>query len=82
MSRSSAQFLVGSGSTEMAHGLDDSPRLAGSCSTVGSTLRMKAIEAPWSKGEKNGAVSDSEPVTVTFVVADVLKVTLSVSSLA
>ena len=77
----SAQFLVDSGSTEMAHGLDDSPRLVGSCSTVRSTLRMRATEVPWSKRGKIGAVRDSEPVTVTFVVTDVLKVTLSVSSL-
>ena len=39
-------FLVNSGSTEMGHRPDDSPRMAGTCSTVGSTLRMKATEVP------------------------------------
>ena len=40
---------------------------------------MRAKEVPWSKRGKVGAVRDSEPVTVTFVVADVLKLTLGVS---
>ena len=82
MSGLRAKFLVNSGSTEMAHGPDDSPRMAGTCSTVGSTLRMKATEVPWTEGGKVGAVRESEPVTVTFVVTDVLKVALSFSSLA
>ena len=82
MSRLCAQFLVNSGSTEMTHGLDDSPRVSGTCSTVCSTLRMKAIDVPWTKGGEVGAVRDSERVTVTFVVTHVLKVALSFSSLA
>ena len=82
MRRLCAQFLVNSDSTEMAHGPDDSPRMAGTCTTVGSTLRMKATEVPWTTGGKDGAERDSERVTVTFVVTDVLKVALSFSSLA
>ena len=39
-------FVVNSGSTEMGHGPDDSPRTAGTFSTVGSTSRMKATEVP------------------------------------
>ena len=81
-SLSTAAFMCSIPCTEMAHGADDSPRMAGTCSTVGSTLRMKATEVPWTKGGKVGAVRDSEPVTVTFVVTDVLKVALSFSSLA
>ena len=70
MSRLCAQFLVNSGSTEMAHGPDDSTRVSGTCNTVGCTMDKR--RRSWCH----------ERQTVTFVVTDVLKVALSFSSLA